>query len=144
MHVSIFASNNLDLSDLHLSAPQDSPNTDGIKLSASQGIRVSHTISGTGDDCVAILNGIAMLTLLKFLAALDMESVLEESPHEGVASGFTALLQTLVTVQESKHGNLLMKELLLSVMPQVVMKVTVAGKPKDNNCFLLLPPRAKE
>ena len=30
------------------------------------------------------------------------------------------------------------------MMPQVVMKVTVAGKPKDNNYFLLLLPRAEE
>ncbi|KAG6792527.1 hypothetical protein POTOM_001678 [Populus tomentosa] len=30
------------------------------------------------------------------------------------------------------------------MMPQVVMKVTVAGKPKDNSCFLLLLPHAEE
>ncbi|KAJ6881462.1 polygalacturonase [Populus alba x Populus x berolinensis] len=128
MHVSIFASNNLNLSDLHLSAPQDSPNTDGIKLSASEGIRVSHTISGTGDDCVAILNGTANVNITQVscgpghgisVGSMGGNTILKkkdilvgltccfwfyctfantsddariktwESPHEGVASGFT-------------------------------------------------------
>ncbi|KAJ6309891.1 hypothetical protein OIU76_014770 [Salix suchowensis] len=56
-HVSIIASSNLNISNIKLSAPQDSPNTDGIKISSSEEIRITRTTISTGDDCVAILNG---------------------------------------------------------------------------------------
>ncbi|XP_061958929.1 polygalacturonase-like [Populus nigra] len=56
-HVSIFASSNLNITNVKLSAPQDSPNTDGIKISSSEEIRITRTSISTGDDCVAILNG---------------------------------------------------------------------------------------
>ncbi|KAJ6314390.1 hypothetical protein OIU78_017962 [Salix suchowensis] len=56
-HVSLFGCVNLNMSNLRLSAPGDSPNTDGIKIGSSEEIQISKTRIGTGDDCVAILSG---------------------------------------------------------------------------------------
>ncbi|KAJ6966168.1 hypothetical protein NC652_003909 [Populus alba x Populus x berolinensis] len=56
-HMSLFGCVNLNMSNLRLSAPGDSPNTDGIKIGSSEEIKISKTRIGTGDDCVAILSG---------------------------------------------------------------------------------------
>ncbi|KAL2337047.1 hypothetical protein Fmac_011493 [Flemingia macrophylla] len=39
---------------LHISAPGDSPNTDGIDIYDSKYINIEDSIIGTGDDCIAI------------------------------------------------------------------------------------------
>jgi len=43
--------------NLHIIAPQDSPNTDGIHVSHSNNVRIAKTIIATGDDCISIING---------------------------------------------------------------------------------------
>ncbi|EFH45536.1 predicted protein [Arabidopsis lyrata subsp. lyrata] len=53
-HISIFGCTNATLSNLHLIAPANSPNTDGIDISHSQNIHVLSSTINTGDDCVAI------------------------------------------------------------------------------------------
>ena len=47
----------MDFTKLRLSAPADSPNTDGIKIGSSYQIGISSSVIGTGDDCIAILSG---------------------------------------------------------------------------------------
>ncbi|XVF04475.1 hypothetical protein REPUB_Repub05bG0086100 [Reevesia pubescens] len=56
-HFSFFACKNVNVSKIELSAPADSPNTDGIKIGSSTGIRISRSKISTGDDCIAILPG---------------------------------------------------------------------------------------
>ncbi|XP_068642021.1 exopolygalacturonase-like [Aristolochia californica] len=53
-HMMIFASKNVKLQALKISAPADSPNTDGIHIALSSDIRISRSVIGTGDDCVSI------------------------------------------------------------------------------------------
>ncbi|KAH0894776.1 LOW QUALITY PROTEIN: hypothetical protein HID58_057205, partial [Brassica napus] len=45
------------LSNLHLIAPANSPNTDGIDISLSQKINIFSSAIQTGDDCIAINTG---------------------------------------------------------------------------------------
>ncbi|CAH9125460.1 unnamed protein product [Cuscuta epithymum] len=40
-----------------LTAPGNSPNTDGIKIGASKNIQISRSVIATGDDCVAMVSG---------------------------------------------------------------------------------------
>lgn len=56
-HFALYACHNMDIYKLRILAPADSPNTDGIKIGNSNGIRISRTIIGTGDDCIAIISG---------------------------------------------------------------------------------------
>ncbi|XP_059442087.1 exopolygalacturonase-like [Corylus avellana] len=56
-HIVIFGCENLNMSRINISAPANSPNTDGIKIGSSHGIRISRSTIGTGDDCIAMLSG---------------------------------------------------------------------------------------
>ncbi|KAK8622569.1 hypothetical protein V6N13_117479 [Hibiscus sabdariffa] len=48
---------NVNVTNVQIQAPGDSPNTDGIKIGSSTDIRISKSRISTGDDCVAILSG---------------------------------------------------------------------------------------
>ncbi|KAK1592895.1 hypothetical protein Q3G72_032120 [Acer saccharum] len=56
-HISIFGCDNLHFNKVRITAPGDSPNTDGFKIGSSKRISISKTAIGTGDDCIAILSG---------------------------------------------------------------------------------------
>lgn len=47
----------MTFTELKISAPADSPNTDGIKIGSSNGVNITSVQIGTGDDCIAILSG---------------------------------------------------------------------------------------
>ncbi|KAK6142477.1 hypothetical protein DH2020_022825 [Rehmannia glutinosa] len=56
-HMNIFASQNMTLDNVGISAPGNSPNTDGIHIGKSNNIRINNAHIGTGDDCIAMLDG---------------------------------------------------------------------------------------
>ncbi|KAG7618144.1 Pectin lyase fold/virulence factor [Arabidopsis thaliana x Arabidopsis arenosa] len=56
-HISIYGCTNATLSNLDISAPEDSPNTDGINICLSHRIQILDSSIQTGDDCVAITGG---------------------------------------------------------------------------------------
>ncbi|XP_019056887.1 PREDICTED: probable polygalacturonase At3g15720, partial [Tarenaya hassleriana] len=56
-HISVHNCTNATLSNLHLIAPGDSPNTDGIDVSLSNGLQILNSSIETGDDCIAINSG---------------------------------------------------------------------------------------
>ncbi|XVF33648.1 hypothetical protein REPUB_Repub17cG0185900 [Reevesia pubescens] len=64
-HVSVNNCNEVDISHIQLIAPQDSPNTDGIDISASTALRISDSFFGTGDDCIAINGGTSHLNITR-------------------------------------------------------------------------------
>ncbi|XP_047318422.1 polygalacturonase-like [Impatiens glandulifera] len=53
-HIVIFGCNNFKLHGLKVSAPGNSPNTDGIHISYSSNITVLNSNIGTGDDCISV------------------------------------------------------------------------------------------
>ncbi|XP_027938004.1 polygalacturonase-like [Vigna unguiculata] len=57
MHVSFEESKNVIASGLTVTAPEDSPNTDGIHITNTQNIQILNTVIGTGDDCISIESG---------------------------------------------------------------------------------------
>ncbi|KAG7639374.1 Polygalacturonase ADPG2 [Arabidopsis thaliana] len=57
IQISIEKCSNVQVSNVVVTAPADSPNTDGIHITNTQNIRVSESIIGTGDDCISIESG---------------------------------------------------------------------------------------
>ncbi|KAG0499088.1 hypothetical protein HPP92_003779 [Vanilla planifolia] len=53
-HLVVYKSNDSILTGLHITAPEDSPNTDGILISDSQHVIITQSTIGVGDDCIAI------------------------------------------------------------------------------------------
>ncbi|XP_021291843.1 exopolygalacturonase-like [Herrania umbratica] len=53
-HLGLHGSNNINIHNLNITAPGDSPNTDGIHVSHSSNIKISSSTIGVGDDCVSI------------------------------------------------------------------------------------------
>ncbi|KAI7998573.1 hypothetical protein LOK49_LG10G02924 [Camellia lanceoleosa] len=57
IHVSFEGCVNVQASNLVVSSPEKSPNTDGIHVTNTQNIQISSCIIGTGDDCISIVSG---------------------------------------------------------------------------------------
>ncbi|BBH08490.1 Pectin lyase-like superfamily protein [Prunus dulcis] len=53
-HVLIRDSDGINIENVLIEAPERSPNTDGIHISASHNVVITNAIIGTGDDCVSI------------------------------------------------------------------------------------------
>ncbi|CAK8571452.1 unnamed protein product [Lathyrus sativus] len=56
-HLSITSCTGALIFNLQMTAPKDSPNTDGIDISSSKHIVIQKSVISTGDDCVAINSG---------------------------------------------------------------------------------------
>ncbi|KAK7336567.1 hypothetical protein VNO77_17112 [Canavalia gladiata] len=57
IQVSFQDSVNVKVSGLNVTAPEDSPNTDGIHVTNTQNIQISNSVIRTGDDCISIVHG---------------------------------------------------------------------------------------
>ncbi|KAM4079553.1 hypothetical protein ACB094_09G124600 [Castanea mollissima] len=57
IHTSFEKCMNIQVSLLTITAPEDSPNTDGIHVADTQDIQISSCDIGTGDDCISIASG---------------------------------------------------------------------------------------
>ncbi|ESQ55365.1 hypothetical protein EUTSA_v10027416mg [Eutrema salsugineum] len=62
-HFNFFQVHHFNITEVNITAPGDSPNTDGIKIGYSSNMQISNTQIGTGDDCIAILPGTTNLDI---------------------------------------------------------------------------------
>lgn len=67
MHFVISESNAVRVLGVQVSAPRDSPNTDGIHISGSTNVVVLDSIIGTGDDCISIVNASSNIMVKRVL-----------------------------------------------------------------------------
>ncbi|KAL1806694.1 hypothetical protein ACET3Z_029762 [Daucus carota] len=56
-HMHVTNSANIRINGVHIIAPADSPNTDGMHISRSYAVRVSKAVIRTGDDCISLGQG---------------------------------------------------------------------------------------
>uniref|UniRef100_A0A5B7C3U1 Putative exopolygalacturonase-like n=1 Tax=Davidia involucrata TaxID=16924 RepID=A0A5B7C3U1_DAVIN len=64
-HMHITNSYNVRFQRLRISAPPDSPNTDGMHISKSLTVKVSRSVISTGDDCISVGQGSTNVTINK-------------------------------------------------------------------------------
>ncbi|KAF8026741.1 hypothetical protein BT93_F3270 [Corymbia citriodora subsp. variegata] len=62
-HVTVSGSSNVNLKSLTISAPNSSPNTDGIRLHDSSAVSVQDSKIGSGGDCISIGNQISDISI---------------------------------------------------------------------------------
>ncbi|KAL4181925.1 hypothetical protein AMTRI_Chr12g273490 [Amborella trichopoda] len=62
-HMLLFRCKNLNVQSIKISAPADSPNTDGIHIGSSSNITISRAHIGTGDDCISLGPGSTQVTV---------------------------------------------------------------------------------
>ncbi|GKV35840.1 hypothetical protein SLEP1_g44047 [Rubroshorea leprosula] len=89
-HITISGCNGAKISNLHISAPSDSPNTDGIDIASSTNIRISNSFIGTGDDCIAISSGSSNINI----------SGIDCGPGHGISIGALGVHGEQDTVEE--------------------------------------------
>nr|ACN85237.1 exopolygalacturonase precursor [Oryza minuta] len=53
-HMNIYRCKDVTIRGVTITAPEESPNTDGIHIGDSSKINIADTIIGTGDDCISI------------------------------------------------------------------------------------------
>ncbi|KAK6155306.1 hypothetical protein DH2020_009554 [Rehmannia glutinosa] len=56
-HMNIYESQHVTLNNVGISAPNNSPNTDGIHIAHSNDVRINNAHISTGDDCISIGDG---------------------------------------------------------------------------------------
>jgi galacturan 1,4-alpha-galacturonidase len=59
----VFGCKNITFDGFTITAPGDSPNTDGIHMGKSTDVKILNTNIGTGDDCVSIGDGSKQITV---------------------------------------------------------------------------------
>ncbi|XP_010051184.2 probable polygalacturonase At3g15720 [Eucalyptus grandis] len=64
-HISIINCHNGIISNLHITAPESSPNTDGIDISRSNNLDIHDLDIQTGDDCIAINGGSSNISITR-------------------------------------------------------------------------------
>ena len=53
-HIILDGCKNTRLEGVKISAPENSPNTDGIHVQSSSGVAITNSHIGTGDDCISL------------------------------------------------------------------------------------------
>ncbi|OMO54318.1 Glycoside hydrolase, family 28 [Corchorus capsularis] len=56
-HITLTNCKGATISNLHISAPATSPNTDGIDIGGSSNVQIRNSFISTGDDCIAVSSG---------------------------------------------------------------------------------------
>ncbi|CAM0903357.1 unnamed protein product [Alopecurus aequalis] len=63
MHIAVIMSRRVNVTQLTITAPGDSPNTDGVHTDRSEDVHITGSTIGTGDDCVSIGKGSRFVTV---------------------------------------------------------------------------------
>uniref|UniRef100_A0A1S3YIN3 Probable polygalacturonase At3g15720 n=1 Tax=Nicotiana tabacum TaxID=4097 RepID=A0A1S3YIN3_TOBAC len=95
-HISINFSTGVNISNITITAPEDSPNTDGIDLSMSTTqVQIMNSTIQTGDDCISINTGCSDINITGISCG----------PGHGISVGSLGVNETFVTVENINVTN---------------------------------------
>ncbi|KAI3463391.1 hypothetical protein Pfo_020054 [Paulownia fortunei] len=90
MHMAFTNCMHVAVSGLTVIAPADSPNTDGIHISASTHVELKDTIIGTGDDCISIVSNSSRIRIKNIVCG----------PGHGISIGSLGKSNSSAAVQD--------------------------------------------
>ncbi|CAN8285275.1 unnamed protein product [Cochlearia groenlandica] len=64
-HINVIGAKKMVFDNVKITAPEDSPNTDGIHLGRSDGVDIINSAITTGDDCISVGDGMKNLLVKK-------------------------------------------------------------------------------
>ncbi|KAL9279744.1 putative polygalacturonase [Arabidopsis thaliana] len=94
-HVGLSCSQNIEVTGLRMTAPGDSPNTDGIDISNCIGVHIHDSVIATGDDCIAINSGSSYINITGISCG----------PGHGISVGSLGVTGDFETVEEVRVKN---------------------------------------
>ncbi|KAG8388285.1 hypothetical protein BUALT_Bualt02G0109700 [Buddleja alternifolia] len=90
MHMAFNNCMHVAASRLTVIAPADSPNTDGIHISASTHVELKNTIIATGDDCISIVSNSSRIRIKKIVCG----------PGHGISIGSLGKYNSFAAIQD--------------------------------------------
>ncbi|XP_021860780.2 polygalacturonase-like, partial [Spinacia oleracea] len=103
-HVALVECRDFNDNRLEVSAPENSPNTDGIHLERSSNVSISWSNIGTGDDCISVGQGNSQITITNITCGpghgISVGS-LGKYPHEQDVNG---LFVRNCTISRTSNG----------------------------------------
>ncbi|KAF5177821.1 Exopolygalacturonase [Thalictrum thalictroides] len=151
----------LDCNDFHgtgikIKAPANSPNTDGIHIERSASVSVSHSVIGTGDDCISIGQGNSHITITgiscgpghgisvgslgRYPNEGDVKGLLvEDCTISGTSNGIR--IKTWANSHPSAASNMTFKDIVMdNVSNPIIIDQTYCPY---SSCSSLVPSRVK-
>ncbi|CAD5173883.1 unnamed protein product [Musa acuminata subsp. malaccensis] len=89
-HIGIYGIVGVQVHGINITAPGDSPNTDGIYIRSCQHVTVSNSTIGTGDDCISIGNGTSDVNITQITCG----------PGHGISIGSLGEEETQAAVEQ--------------------------------------------
>ncbi|KAL3639708.1 hypothetical protein CASFOL_014676 [Castilleja foliolosa] len=90
MHMAFTNCIHVSVSGLTIEAPADSPNTDGVHISASTHVELKDAVIGTGDDCVSIVSNSSRIRIKNIVCG----------PGHGISIGSLGKYKSYAAVQD--------------------------------------------
>ncbi|KMS97400.1 hypothetical protein BVRB_6g155490 [Beta vulgaris subsp. vulgaris] len=104
-HLKFDNSVGVEVHNVTISSPEDSPNTDGIHLQNTRDVQIHHSTIGCGDDCVSIQTGCSNIYVHHINCG----------PGHGISLGGLGKDKTVACVSDIVVENILMQNTLFGV-----------------------------
>ncbi|CAH2044828.1 unnamed protein product [Thlaspi arvense] len=103
-HINVIGGRNMTFEEVRIIAPDESPNTDGIHLGRSQGIKIINSVITTGDDCISVGDGTKDLLVEKVTCGPGHGISIGSLGYYGHEQDVTGIKVLNCTLQHTDNG----------------------------------------